>query len=527
MGGTEAELDRLSDAARGAVFRRDWPSVAACSRAILERDDSSAEGHYLAGLALKAAQRGEAATAEFRRALELDGDRHDAAIELASQLAGRRQHAEAAALVERYQDRLHDSPVYLHMAGTVLASIGLSEKAWPLFARACELQPGVDLFESHLAACSVFVGRIDLARELYSSLVERFPAHQRYHYQLAKLSTATDDAHVRAMQRVIAESAQPHDRNVFLYYAIGKELEDLARWDEAFEYFRLAGDAVAGVADYDVGDDEGLIETIMYTCNAGWLAPPARPLPASPTPIFVVGLPRSGTTLVERVLSSHSQVHSVGETQYLPMALRAASGIDSDRKPTADMIRAAARVDAGDIGADYLDRLAFRLGADRYFVDKLPFNLLYLGFAAKAFPDARIVLVRRHPMDACFAMYKQVFTGAYKYSYTQEALGRFYLAYRRLVAHWQATFGERIVCVDYELLVDRPSTEVPRLLAALGLAYESTCLEFDANLTATATASAVQVRERMHTRSVGRWRRYEKQLEPLRARFESAGILPG
>ena len=258
----------------------------------------------------------------------------------------------------------------------------------------------------------------------------------------------------------------------------------------------------------------------------GWLAPPARPLPASPTPIFVVGLPRSGTTLVERVLSSHSQVRSVGETQYLPMALRAASGIDSDRKPTADMIRAAARADAGDIGADYLDRLAFRLGADRYFVDKLPFNLLYLGFVAKAFPDARLVLVRRHPMDACFAMYKQVFTGAYKFSYTQETLGRFYLAYRRLVAHWQATLGERIVCVDYELLVNRPSTEVPRLLAALGLACESACLEFDANLTATATASAVQVRERMHTRSVGRWRRYEKQLEPLRARFEKAGILP-
>jgi tetratricopeptide (TPR) repeat protein len=526
MGGTDAELDRLSTAARSAVYRRDWGGVAACSRAILERDGRSAEGRFLAGLAFKAAGDDDGALSEFRRALELDAGRHDAAVELASQLARRRQHGAAAALIERYLDRLHESPVYLHQAGAVLASIGLHGKAWPLFSRACQLQPGVDLFESNLAACSVFVGRIDLARDLYQKLIARFPEHQRYHYHLAKLVTATDDTHVRAMQKVIAHTAQPPDRNVFMYYAIGKELEDLGRWDEAFEHFRMAGDAAAGVADYDVRDDEELVDAIIETCDAGWVAAPAEAARESPEPIFVVGLPRSGTTLVERVLSSHSQVGSVGETQYLPMAVRAASGVDSDRKLTADMIRAAARADAGLIGADYLDRVGFLLGPECHFVDKLPFNSLYLGFIAKAFPTARFVLLSRHPMDACFAMYKQVFTGAYKFSYTQESLARFYIAYRRLVQHWRETLGGRIVDIDYEAFVSRPETEVRKLLAALGLGFEAACLDFDSNAQATATASAVQVRERMHTRSVGRWRRYERQLQPLRARLGNAGLLP-
>ena len=438
---------------------------------------------------------------------------------------GQRRHAAAAALVARYREQLSDSPVYLNLAGAVCASIGLPDQAWPLFARACELQPGVDLFESNLAACSVFVGRIELARDLYRSLLDRYPEHQRYHYQLARLGTATDDAHVRAMQRVIAEAAQPHERNVFMYYAIGKELEDLERWDEAFEYFRQAGDAVAGVADYDVRDDEALIDTIINTCNASWLAAPARPLPVSRTPIFVVGLPRSGTTLVDRILSTHSDVASVGETQYLPMAVRDASGIVGDRRMTPDMIRAAASAPIGGIARAYEERLAFRLGHESVFVDKLPFNVLYLGFIAKAFPRARLVLLRRHPMDACFAMYKQVFTGSYKFSYAQNTLARFYVAYRRLVEHWQNVLGERLVIVDYEGLAARPAEEIRQLLGAAGLPFEAACLAFASNRSATATASAVQVREGIHTRSVGRWQRYESQLQPLRQHLENAGVV--
>ncbi len=518
-------LEQLSSTARNAVFRRDWRIVAACSRAILDRDGASAEGHFLSGLAHKASGHAESAIADFERALALDGSRYDAAIELAQQFVGRRRHGAALELVDRYRALLQKSPVYLNMAGSIYATIGLPERAWPLFAKAAELQPGVDLFEANLAACGVFVGRIEQSKALYQGLLKRFPAHQRYHYQLSRLGKATDGRHIETMQRILAEQGEAPEQSIFMYYAIGKELEDLERWDEAFDYFERAGNAVASVADYDVADDIALIDAIIDTCNADWLAArPAGLVHGGRVPVFVVGLPRTGTTLVDRVLSSHSAVCSVGETQYLPMTIRELSAIESDRKMTPAMIRAAAALPIETIGDGYLRMLGFRLGGEQYVVDKLPFNVLYLGFIAKVFPHARLVLMRRHPMDACFAMYKQVFTGAYKFSYTQEGLGRFYVAYRRLLDHWDRLLGDRIVTMDYETLVARPEAEIRRLLEALDLDFEPACLSFDANASATATASAVQVREGIHDRSVGRWRRYTRQLEPLCRHLAQAGI---
>jgi tetratricopeptide (TPR) repeat protein len=363
-------LEQLSARARNAAFRRDWNLVVACSRAMLERDDASAEGHFLSGLALKAAGRPDAAIAAFERSLALDAGRHDAAVELAHQLVGRRRHGDAAELVGRYQGQLANSPVYLNMAGSILATLGQPERAWPLFARAVELQPGVDLFAANLAACGVFIGKIDESKALYRRLLERFPAHQRYHYQLARLQKASDGGHVETMQRILAAEGRPPKDNVFMYYAIGKELEDLERWDEAFDYFEKAGNAVAGVADYDVAKDIELIDAIIDSSSAAWLVHgPPPDTGAGRVPVFVVGLPRSGTTLVDRILSSHPDVASVGETQYLPTVVRGVSGIDSDRKMTPAMIRAAAALPIDAIGKPYLQMLSVRLGGERFFVD--------------------------------------------------------------------------------------------------------------------------------------------------------------
>jgi hypothetical protein len=158
------------------------------------------------------------------------------------------------------------------------------------------------------------------------------------------------------------------------------------------------------------------------------------------------------------------------------------------------------------------------------FIEKLPFNFLYLGFIAKAFPEARIVHVKRNPMDACFAMYKQVFTWAYKFSYTLDLLGRYYVAHDRLVQHWRQVLGDRLIEIEYESLVADQEAQTRILLERLGLDFEQACLDFDKNVTAIATASSVQVREKIHTRSVNRWRNFEKELQPLRSYLESAGI---
>jgi tetratricopeptide (TPR) repeat protein len=521
---------RLADfgvTARRAAQARDWTTVQACAAEILRRDGDSAEGHFLSGLANKAAQRPLQASESFARALELDPGRYDAAVELADQHVIARRNGEAAALLSRYERFLGNSPRYLDYAATVYSNIGLHDRAWPLYRRANELQPGMPLFEANLAACSVYLGKIDEARALYQKLLERNPTHQRNHYHLSRLGRARDTRHVEQMKAVLQATRLPPAKNIFLHYALGKELEDLEQWDEAFAHYKAAGDAASSVSNYDVAADIALIDRIIEVCDAAWLAAGPAEVPtevSGRTPIFIVGLPRTGTTLTERILSSHSQVASIGETEFLQMVVRQVSGVPGIEGMTPAMITAAAQQDIGRVANGYLEAVRYRLGERPFFIEKLPFNFLYLGFIAKAFPHARLLHLRRHPMDACFAMYKQVFTWAYKFSYDLEALGQYYVAHDRLARHWHALLGARLVEVEYEVLVRDQERQTRRLLERLGLEFEPACLEFDRNAAASATASSVQVRERIHTRSVGRWKQFERQLAPLRRILADAGI---
>ena len=521
------EFQQISSVARQAWSRQDWATVDSCAAEILRRDSGSAEGHFLHGLVCKAAQRPVQARQAFETALELDASRHDAAIELAGQYSTARRNGEAAALIAKYEGRLSNSPRYLDMAGTVYVEIGLPEKAWPLYCKANELQPGIDLFMANMASCAVYLGKIEEARAVYQALLEKRPNHQRNHYHLARLAKAQDDTHIEAMKRVLRETRSPEDRNVFIYYAIGKELEDLGRWPEAFDYYRKGGEAVSSVATYDIGDDLAIIDTLVQSCDRRWLEAGSIPDPKmyfDRTPVFIVGLPRTGTTLVERIVSSHSRVQTLGETQFMQMAIRRESGINGVEHVSADMLRGAAAADIGKIGRGYMDAVAYRLGSEPLFIDKLPYNFLFLGFIAKAYPHAHIVHMRRHPMDTCFSMYKQVFTWAYKFSYTLEDLGRYYVAHDRLLRHWRDLLGERMIEVQYESLVENQEAETRRLLGELGLEFEAACLHFDRNPTASTTASSVQVRDKIHKGGVGRWRRFSRELAPLADYLESHGI---
>jgi tetratricopeptide (TPR) repeat protein len=521
----DKQLTQLSNAARHAAQAKDWRTVGNCGTQLINALPNHAEGYFLRGLALKASNQPVKAVIDFEQALKLDPERYDAAVELASQYCVARRNADAAALLARYTNRLDNSPRYLDMAATTYTEIGMADAALPLYERANALQPDIELFKANLAACSVYAGHIDRASELYRELLARHPEHQRNHYYLSRLRTARDSLHVDEMKAVLARTQLPPERNVFLYYAIAKELEDLKQWDEAFDYYKRAGDAVNLVAQYQVGSDIALIDTAIATFSAEWLkntpTPQAR---HAHTPIFVVGLPRTGTTLTERIIASHSQVSSLDETLFLPMAVRHLSGVVTREKLVPEMLPAVAAIDPGLVAQHYMDSAAYRLGSTPLFIDKLPFNYLFAGLIAKAWPDARIVLLKRDPMDACFSMYKQVFTWAYKFSYSLDDLGRYYVAYDRLLEHWRNVLGDRLVEVEYEALVSDQEPQTRALLDKLGLPFEPACLEFDSHQQSSTTASSVQVRQKMHTKSVGRWRNFAPHLEPLRAFLEANGI---
>ena len=501
-----------------------------CADEILSKDRRSAEGWFLKGLCAKARRIQKLAIEAFSKAIRFDAGRYDAALEMAELYLPLLHHGEAAALLQRFEPLYGNSPYYLAKAADTYTKLGLHDRAWPLYRRADELQPGIDRIQAGLAACSVKAGKIELARSLYRELLKRNPGHQRNHYELSRLGRAKDFQHVGRMKEILAGNKLPPEKNIFLYYAIGKELEDLGQWEESFDFYKRGGDAAslqARAAGYTVDSDIELIDRIIETCSEDWLGSSKtadRGESLGPCPIFIVGLPRTGTTLTERVITCHSQVESADETFFLRIAIKSASGVSEAAPMSPGIISRAAMADSGLVARSYLDSIAYRLGDRPFFIDKYPENYLYLGFIAKAFPDARIVRLRRSPMDSCFAMYKQSY---FRQAYTLDDLGDYYIAYDRLSQHWSETLGKRIVDVEYERLVTDFEDQVRGLLDKLGLGFEPACLDFHRNQSPSATASAAQIRHKAHTRSVDNWLHWEKQLEPLRVRLEEAGIPAG
>jgi hypothetical protein len=298
-----------------------------------------------------------------------------------------------------------------------------------------------------------------------------------------------------------------------LRHALAKELEDLGRCDESFAHLVAGRSRKRAASGYDFARDAELFEAVAR----------ALPTPLPPdthatttAPIFVVGLPRTGTTLVERILASHPQVASAGESQNFGVLVKRAAGTRSPTVLDSETIARSARVDLAAVGREYLQRTRPPGGEPR-FVDKLPLNFFYLGHVAQALPGARVVVLRRDPLDTVVANFRQLFATTmpyYRYAYDLSDIARYWLAFDALVAHWRRVLTGRLHEVQYEALVADPEPSIARMLGHCDLDWEPACLAFDRNPAAVATASAVQVRQPLYTSSVGRWRRYAAQLAP-------------
>ena len=305
-----------------------------------------------------------------------------------------------------------------------------------------------------------------------------------------------------------------------LYFARAKELEDLGRHRESLAALQQGNALRRAAMRYRVEDDARTMRRIAETFRSEWSDKAEGH--AGAAPILVVGMPRSGTTLVDRILSSHPDVASVGEVNDLALAIM------EEAPPVAskdELVAAAAQVPPARIGANYARRMRWRVPSGERILDKTPLNFLYLGIIAKALPDATIIHVRRDPMDIAFAVYKTLFRMGYPFAYSLDDIGDYLIAKHRLMAHWHEQLDERVVQVDYEDLVRDQESESRRLIAAAGLGWDDRVLQFHRDRAPTATASAAQVRQPIHIRSIGAWRRHEDAFAPLERKLRSAGVV--
>ena len=381
------------------------------------------------------------------------------------------------------------------------------------------------------AAALKFLGRFAESEAAYEACLHCEPRYWRAHSGLAATRRQTPEHnHVERLERLLAQGPLDPDAELHLRHALAKELEDLGQEDAAFAHLLAGNGRKHAAIGYRFEQDRVLFDAVMG------LFPDVLPvsrdadLPGDEVagaPIFVVGLPRTGTTLVERILSSHSQVASAGESQNFGVLLKQACRTPSPRVLDAVTVEHSLRVDLPALGRAYVKRTRPAGMPQARFVDKMPLNFFYLGHIARALPAASIVVVRRHPLDTGLSNFRQHFAAGvpyYDYARDLRDIGRYCAQFDRLIAHWQATLPGRVHEVGYEALIMNQRVETERLLAHCRLPWDEECLHFERNASAVATASAVQVRQPLYASSVGRWRRNRDHLQPLIDELRAAGV---
>lgn len=433
-------------------------------------------------LLLSLARRSEAESA-FDSALHEFGSMSEALDGLAYYARRLGRHALSKQLYERAtQDRPHDAQLWYNLA-TAERSLGELEKAHAASAQALALQP------DHMPAV--------LLR--------------------SEVRTATpDENHVGDLKARLSSNSNNRQR-MFLAYAAGKELHDLGRYAEAFEAFAKGAAARRKALSYDVATDERKIARIIEVFGANTTqATPASS--AHDRHIFIVGLPRSGTTLVERILGSLPDVESNGETDNFSNAL-----LQSAPPLPGDVFQRCAAAPADQVARRY-EALAGRPNRDTRVIEKLPLNYLYVGAIARSFERSPIVWVRRHPLENCFAMFRTLFGEGYPFSYDFGDLARYYAAYDRLMRHWVAVMPGRMIEIAYEDLVSAPALAGAELARRCNLKWMDEALDLGRNTSASLTASAAQIRGSIYSSSTEMRRRYHAELAPLAKRLKELGI---
>jgi tetratricopeptide (TPR) repeat protein len=478
-----------------------------------------------------AAERGRVAEglALIREACAADPSDAEAQAQLARWLLSLHRATEAVAAAERALALRPTMARTFDTVGVVFSHVRQHERALECFERALRLEPQLANAHFNLAASLKFLGRFEAAERAYESCLRCEPDFWRAHSALAQTRTQTSERnHIGRLNALVEGSDLTPDAGLHLRHALAKELEDIGRYAEAFEQL-VTGKALKRPSlGYDFARDQVLFETAARVFSENVVAPP-DPVDAAEAPIFVVGMPRTGTTLVERIVSSHPRVASAGESQNFGILVKRAAATPLRRVLDVATLERAMTLDLPVIGQAYLAQTRPDSPKPR-FVDKMPLNFFYLGALARALPLARFVVLRRDPLDTCLSNFRQLFAlgfSYYDYSFDLLDTGRYYAAFDRLIEHWQQVLPGRLLQVKYEALVDDQRGETARLLRHCGLEWDARCLDFDRNPDTVSTASAVQVRKPIYRSGVGRWRHYAAQLESLRTLLRSEGIAIG
>jgi tetratricopeptide (TPR) repeat protein len=504
MGLAQLQLGRLEDA------------CLAFEKAVALQPDFAAAANNLGNVLRQMGRFGPAAEA-YDQALESEPGRADIHTNLGFARMKLGDHQGALAAAGKALD-LDPGDAEAHFTmGKVCLAAGRQEAAIDSFGRVIKLKPKDTRAHLELGTALLQLGRVDDARESYGEILKIDPAHAHARFLIAKTRTFVDgDPEIETMEALLAQLPAGDEKRIHLGFALAKAWDDGGAADKAFAHLTESNRLKRAASNYQPAEQERFFEAITETFDAGVFAGAAEDGLQDASPIFVLGMPRSGTTLVEQILASHSQVFGAGEREDLTRLAEARGFPENAAGLAADELK--------ELGGAYVGSLqSLAADADR-FTDKTPLNFLYIGLIRLCLPGAKIVHCIRNPMDNCLSCYRELFESGQDYSYDLGELGRYYRAYHRLMEHWKAVLPDFVFDLSYEDLIADVETEVRKLLSFTGLAWEDACLDFHKTKRPVRTASSVQVRQPLYKTSVDRWKRYRQHLTSL---IEALGPLAG
>lgn len=474
----------------------------------------------LAEVAVRCGQDGDARKL-LERCLELAPTFAAARFNYAVLLHRLHKASEALVEVERLLAVDPRNPGYRNLYGVILSTIGEYERSSRIYAELLAEYPTnakAWLSYGHVLKTE---GRQDESIDAYRQSIARDPAFGDAYWSLANLKTFRfDEADLAAMQAQLANTGLDDVARLHFHFALGKAYEDAGDYAQSFEHYAKGNALERARSRYDAERNTARIRRLKTTFTRDFFSERAGSGCGAPDPIFIVSLPRSGSTLLEQILSSHSAVEGTNELpEIITMAKDLRGQANSEEiaaysEVLAPMGSAALR----ELGEQYIERTRIHRKTGRpFFIDKMPNNFLHIGMIHLVLPNAKIIDARRHPLACCFSNFKQYYARGQRFSYGLADMGHFYRDYVELMAHFDEVLPGRIHRVIYERMVEDTETEVRNVLAYCGLPFEPGCLRFYENERAVRTASSEQVRQPIYRDGIDQWQHYEEWLDPLKA----------
>ncbi|MDJ0906747.1 MAG: sulfotransferase [Woeseiaceae bacterium] len=484
-------------------------------REILRRDPRNVNATRMLGTLARDTGKPRLAARMLRNAVKLAPEFYGARLDLARALLEIEEFDECERVLRETIRQKPDLPHPYSLLGNAYTKQGNFEEAVEVFKTALDKQPNHGPSLAGMGHALKTIGRQDESIETYRDCITRHPEFGEAYWALANLKTFRfSDDEIATMEGYVDDESLADETRVNFNYALGKACEDRGDYDQAFARYDRGNQLRRPHESYDPVQTEMVHDQIIETITPEFLAANRDHGCADNDPIFIVGLPRSGSTLIEQILASHSQVDGTLELPELPRVIKTINQQQREGKGYPQSLPHYGK-DLAELGRQYLESTArYRKGAPR-FTDKLPNNFASIGLIAAILPNAKVVNARRHPLDSCMGCYKQLFYSGQSFTYDLVELGEYYLEYQRMMDHWHEVVPDMVLDVHYEDMVADQEAQTRRLIEHCDLPWEVRVLRFYETDRAVITASSEQVRQPIYSKSVNSWRRFETHLAPL------------